>query len=257
MPAAADRALQQIVRLVEGRVTMKRVRDIFRSLDNDGNGEIDVQEMRLGMTVLGVQLSDEEVIGIVDWLDADGNGLVSYEELDKEMVRRLTARRRLRRKKEKKSIAKRALETHREMLKRLQGEEDALLGGQERKPLLPWHKPGGQRVQKAVPETEPDSAMRELREFESRLRRAKPPAPRGYWDKKVAGTGPRGRGRLHFEALAGGFRNSGPGGAGKSNGAGAGRDSPAEAEEGSDDEDEGEAVGGPGLGNVGAGAEWV
>jgi Ca2+-binding EF-hand superfamily protein len=189
MPAAADRALQQIVRLVEGRVTMKRVRDIFRSLDNDGNGEIDVQEMRAGMTGLGVQLSDEEVTGIVDWLDADGNGLVSYEELDKEMVRRLTARRRLRRKKEKKKTPT------------------------ARRP--PGNPVDHQGPRKAGPETEVDSSVRELQaglqEFETRLRRAKPPPPRGYWDKKVVGTAARGRGRLHFESLAGGFRSSGGG----------------------------------------------
>jgi Ca2+-binding EF-hand superfamily protein len=77
---------------------MKRVRDVFRSLDNDGNGEIDAQEMSAGMMALGVQLSNEEVAGIVGWLDTNNNGLVSFEELDREMMQRLTARRHLRRK---------------------------------------------------------------------------------------------------------------------------------------------------------------
>ena len=56
------------------------LREAFKVFDNDGNGYINVDELRQVMTNLGERLSDEEVEMMIKEADIDGDGLVNYEE---------------------------------------------------------------------------------------------------------------------------------------------------------------------------------
>ena len=60
------------------------VRDAFDAFDMDGNGELDVTELRAALCDLGtvrpLRLSREEVDVLVSVCDADGNGSISFTE---------------------------------------------------------------------------------------------------------------------------------------------------------------------------------
>ena len=54
--------------------------EAFKVFDNDGNGFINIDELRQVMTNLGERLSEEEVEMMIKEADIDGDGLVNYEE---------------------------------------------------------------------------------------------------------------------------------------------------------------------------------
>lgn len=53
---------------------------MFRTLDCDGSGDIDVSELASGLLMLGVQLRPDEVVAIQREFDADGNGGITLVE---------------------------------------------------------------------------------------------------------------------------------------------------------------------------------
>lgn len=62
--------------------TMKEAFEVF---DTDNNGFIDAEELKAIMVALGEQVSDEEVQGMIQEADSDGDGMIDYDEFAKMM----------------------------------------------------------------------------------------------------------------------------------------------------------------------------
>jgi len=58
----------------------KELRDAFKVFDSDGNGSIDRDELKKLMTNLGQHLSDGEVDAMMELVDANNDGEISFEE---------------------------------------------------------------------------------------------------------------------------------------------------------------------------------
>merc|ERR1711997_111608 len=56
------------------------VREAFQVFDGDGNGFINRQELACVMGNLGETLTQEEIQGMIDQADIDGDGCINYEE---------------------------------------------------------------------------------------------------------------------------------------------------------------------------------
>jgi Ca2+-binding EF-hand superfamily protein len=53
---------------------------IFKAMDNNGNGLLDVDDFRWGLMDYGVSLSKEEAQQVMKHFDRDGNGQVDFNE---------------------------------------------------------------------------------------------------------------------------------------------------------------------------------
>ena len=62
-------------------MTVHDTRSIFASLDQDGSGALDMNELTLGLRRLGLGLTASQVNSLADVLDANEDGVVSIEEL--------------------------------------------------------------------------------------------------------------------------------------------------------------------------------
>jgi Ca2+-binding EF-hand superfamily protein len=60
--------------------------DAFKVFDTDNSGSIDKHELKSLMDSLGQKLSSEELDAMMDEVDTDGNGEISYEEFKAMMV---------------------------------------------------------------------------------------------------------------------------------------------------------------------------
>merc|ERR1711953_751069 len=56
------------------------IREAFQVFDGDGNGFINRQELAVVMGNLGESLTQEEIQGMIDQADIDGDGQINYEE---------------------------------------------------------------------------------------------------------------------------------------------------------------------------------
>ena len=54
--------------------------DTYRVFDRDGNGDMDIIELRRVVKMLGEKLTEEELQEMINYHDVDGDGEVSYEE---------------------------------------------------------------------------------------------------------------------------------------------------------------------------------
>jgi calmodulin len=55
------------------------LREAFKMFDKNGDGKIDLKELRYVMTKTGDILTDDEVGEMIHRVDADGDGMVNYE----------------------------------------------------------------------------------------------------------------------------------------------------------------------------------
>merc|ERR1719384_3064287 len=58
----------------------KELRDAFAVFDTDGSGSIDKKELKRLMKKLGQALSEAELDAMMDEVDTNGDGEISYEE---------------------------------------------------------------------------------------------------------------------------------------------------------------------------------
>ena len=61
------------------------MKEAFEVFDTDNNGFIDAEELKAIMVALGEQVSDEEVQGMIQEADSDGDGMIDYDEFAKMM----------------------------------------------------------------------------------------------------------------------------------------------------------------------------
>lgn len=59
---------------------IKSIGRIFRAMDDNGNGQLDVDDFRWGFIDYGFNLTKEEAQRLLEHFDRDGNGVVSYDE---------------------------------------------------------------------------------------------------------------------------------------------------------------------------------
>mmetsp|Transcript_91856 Transcript_91856/g.148291 ORF Transcript_91856/g.148291 Transcript_91856/m.148291 type:complete len:701 (-) Transcript_91856:59-2161(-) len=67
-------------------LTSEYCQKLFTTIDEDGSGAIDSQELRVALTQLKVFLTDEEVAAIVTELDVDRNGTIDRAEWERGIV---------------------------------------------------------------------------------------------------------------------------------------------------------------------------
>ena len=53
---------------------------IFKIMDDNGNGQLDVDDFRWGLIDFGISISKEEAEMLLSAFDRDGNGMVSFDE---------------------------------------------------------------------------------------------------------------------------------------------------------------------------------
>ncbi|WOH10608.1 hypothetical protein DCAR_0730077 [Daucus carota subsp. sativus] len=58
----------------------KQMRVIFKMFDRDGDGFVTAEELADSMERLGHKLSKEELTGMIEEADADGDGQISFQE---------------------------------------------------------------------------------------------------------------------------------------------------------------------------------
>lgn len=57
--------------------------DCFKSFDRDGDGKLDVKEMKYLLLTLGEQLKDEEIEEMINQVDTTGLGAITYKDFVK------------------------------------------------------------------------------------------------------------------------------------------------------------------------------
>jgi calcium-dependent protein kinase len=69
----------------EKLLSSKQIEKAFKMFDDDGNGYIDLEELKMAMS--GVKMSDEKWRNIITKYDVDGDGVVGLEILVSEFFR--------------------------------------------------------------------------------------------------------------------------------------------------------------------------
>lgn len=64
---------------------IKSIARIFKAMDDNGNGQLDVDDFRWGFIDYGFNLTKEEAQKLLDHFDRDKNGTVSYNEFLREL----------------------------------------------------------------------------------------------------------------------------------------------------------------------------
>ncbi|CAN7049346.1 unnamed protein product [Brassica rapa subsp. trilocularis] len=73
-----DSIIMMFPKLKEG---LRNIRNVFESYDQDGNGTIDMEELKKCLEELKLMsLSDEEVKGLYGWCDVDGSKGIQFNE---------------------------------------------------------------------------------------------------------------------------------------------------------------------------------
>ena len=61
------------------------MKEMFEVFDKDKNGSIDAGELKAIMMALGMEVTDEDVRGMIQEADNDGDGQIDYEEFARMM----------------------------------------------------------------------------------------------------------------------------------------------------------------------------
>jgi hypothetical protein len=128
--AVVERALVSIARYIHDK--RARVVDVFRSMDHDGGGTIDLDELTWGLKKFGCNLQEEEIAMVVSVFDSDGGGTIDFKEfaaaikfahrlLVKEMARQKEVQRK--EKKAKRRILEQRKKDEKEILKEARRQE--------------------------------------------------------------------------------------------------------------------------------------
>ena len=69
------------------RQKLLEYKDVFVLFDVDGNGKIDIEEFKDVMRAVGYDVSEEEVLHMLEFVDADGSGEIDFDEFVQLMER--------------------------------------------------------------------------------------------------------------------------------------------------------------------------
>ncbi|XP_010532790.1 PREDICTED: probable calcium-binding protein CML22 isoform X2 [Tarenaya hassleriana] len=72
-----DSVIMKFPRLREG---LRNIRGVFESYDKDGNGTIDLEELKNCLEELNLNMSEEEVEDLYGWCDVDGSKGIQFNE---------------------------------------------------------------------------------------------------------------------------------------------------------------------------------
>ncbi|XP_060577951.1 calmodulin-alpha-like [Ruditapes philippinarum] len=75
-----DEYLTMMANMMSYKGSADQIREAFKVFDKEQKGYLTCDELRHIMTNLGERLEDEEVDEMLSIVDADGNGLIDYEE---------------------------------------------------------------------------------------------------------------------------------------------------------------------------------
>jgi hypothetical protein len=73
-------AMSSLIDHMGGRQGLSQMAVIFKEMDMDGSGQLDYQEFEAGLKKFGMDVSQEEVSGMLLLLDNDGSGTLDLEE---------------------------------------------------------------------------------------------------------------------------------------------------------------------------------
>ncbi|CAG9463655.1 unnamed protein product [Pedinophyceae sp. YPF-701] len=73
----------------KGGVSVNELRALFDSIDADGSGAIDGEELQTALEMMGIHLSDENVAELMEGVDDDGSGELEFEEFVEIMTTKL------------------------------------------------------------------------------------------------------------------------------------------------------------------------
>lgn len=79
--ADADEILRQLTVLLKKK--RMRASDLFKKIDASGDGSLEGHELREGLKMLGMEVSDDEFNIVMKKIDKDGGGDVSLKEFDR------------------------------------------------------------------------------------------------------------------------------------------------------------------------------
>ena len=68
---------------MKNTLTEEHLRNAFKVFDKNGDGVIDMKELKIALTTMGEKLTDEEVEELFQNVDTDHDGTISYEEFIK------------------------------------------------------------------------------------------------------------------------------------------------------------------------------
>jgi Ca2+-binding EF-hand superfamily protein len=77
------------IAMLERQREMELMRKMFRSIDRDGGGTINQEELEEMMKTLGMKPSKEEVMTLMDAVDADKSGAIDINEFAEVMTRKV------------------------------------------------------------------------------------------------------------------------------------------------------------------------
>lgn len=73
--------LQRVLDMLRNKVkSLKSLRTTFRNFDEDKNGTINIPEFKNMIRTLNLDLSDDDIIEIIKFIDKDFNGVLDYQE---------------------------------------------------------------------------------------------------------------------------------------------------------------------------------
>ncbi|KAL4238030.1 hypothetical protein ACF0H5_002741 [Mactra antiquata] len=83
-----DEYLEMMANRMSFTGSADQIREAFKVFDKDNKGYLTVDELRHIMTNLGEKLGDEEVDEMLMIVDADGNGMIDYEEFTQMLAKK-------------------------------------------------------------------------------------------------------------------------------------------------------------------------
>ena len=71
---------QRLITLSNGTQEEYKIRNMFRTFDQDQSGALTINELAGLLSQLGVDVKENELIAVMKALDKSGNGTVEFEE---------------------------------------------------------------------------------------------------------------------------------------------------------------------------------
>lgn len=79
--------IQDLIREIKAKIYersasggLRGLSKIFKTMDNNNNGKLDLDDFRWGLMDFGLQLTKDEATKVLDHFDRDGNGQVDFNE---------------------------------------------------------------------------------------------------------------------------------------------------------------------------------